>query len=203
MHDSTMQELLNQSAALHGHVCPRQVLGVRMGMYVAQLLELELPQRNKRLLTIVETDGCFADGVAVSTGCWLGRRTLRFVDFGKVAATFIDTRTGEAMRVHPSESCRTLASHYAPTARNRWHAYLEGYQVMPVHELLVAAPVRLVNPVEDLVSRPGCRAVCETCHEEILNEREIVRNDRVMCQACAGQAYYTTVAVPGGCQVGG
>lgn len=202
MHDSTMQDLLNQSAALHGHLCPRQVLGVRMGMFAAELLEMELPQRNKRLLTIVETDGCFADGVAVSTGCWLGRRTLRCVDYGKVAATFIDTRTGTAVRVHPSVSCRAMASHYAPTAKSRWHAYLEGYRVMPAHELLVAEPVHLVKPVEDLVSRPGCRAVCDTCHEEILNEREIVLNGRVICQACAGEAYYTMEAVLEGCQVG-
>jgi formylmethanofuran dehydrogenase subunit E len=188
-----MVDHLQQSAAMHGHLCPRQVLGVRMGMHAAELLELELPQRNKRLLTIVETDGCFADGVSVATGCWLGRRTMRCVDYGKVAATFIDTRTGTAFRVHPSESCRGLAPAYAPDAKTRWHAYLDGYQAMPTHELLVAEPVQLVQPVADLVSRAGCRAICEMCHEEILNEREIVIADRVLCRSCAGNAYYSAV----------
>jgi len=202
MHDNPMRDYLNQSASLHGHLCPRQVLGVRMGMLAADLLSLPLPQRDKRLLTIVETDGCFADGVSAATGCWMGRRTMRCVDFGKVAATFIDTKTGDAFRVHPSRLCRELAPAYAPGAKNRWHAYLEGYQAMPVDELLVAVPVQLVQPVAELVSRPGCRAICESCHEEILNEREMMVEGRVLCRACAGQDYVVAATTAGGSRVG-
>jgi formylmethanofuran dehydrogenase subunit E len=189
MPDNRLQALLAQSAALHAHLCPRQVLGVRMGLHAAGLLDLDLPQRDKRLLTIVETDGCFADGIAVATGCWLGHRTLRCVDHGKVAATFVDTRSGAAVRIHPSDGSRRRAAHYAPTAADRWHAYLEGYQVMPAPELLVAERVRLACPVEDLVSRPDHQVVCDTCHEEIFNERELVVGGRVRCRGCAGQAY--------------
>jgi len=97
-----LSELLDASAALHQHLCPRQVLGVRLGMLAGQLFELDLPQTDKRLLAIVETDGCAADGIAVAAGCWVGRRTLRVEDYGKVAATFADTETGRTLRIAPS-----------------------------------------------------------------------------------------------------
>ena len=132
-----LNDLLEQSAVLHRHLCPRQVLGVRMGMLAGELLGLELPQTRKRLLSIVETDGCFADGVSVATNCWVGRRTLRMVDYGKTAATFADTRIDTAVRLHPHTNIRQLAPEYAPEARNRWEAYLLGYQRMP-DDLLVA-----------------------------------------------------------------
>src|SRR5690349_17443166 len=181
----TLQTLLATTAAMHDHLCPKQVLGVRMGMLAAATLNLDLPQQDKRLLTIVETDGCFADGVAVATGCWLGHRTLRCVDHGKVAATFVDTHTGEAVRIHPSPTARTRALHYAPLAEDRWRAYLEGYQVMPDRELLVAEPVRLDIPVAQLISGPDYRAQCDACGEEIINEREVVAGGRVLCRWCA------------------
>lgn len=192
--EQRLRDFLETSAALHDHLCPRQVLGVRMGMYAAELLKLDLPQTDKRLLTLVETDGCFADGVSASTGCWFGRRTLRLVDYGKVAATFIDTCTGEAIRIHPSVESRTLASRYAPNAEGRWHAYLEGYKLAPASELLGAERVQLVTPVEVIVSKPGHRVTCMSCQEEILNEREVYLNGQVLCRGCAEPAYF--VAVP-------
>ncbi len=193
MTDPRLPDLLAHTSALHNHLCPRQVLGVRMGLHAAEVLDLDLPQTGKRLLTIVETDGCFADGVSVATNCWLGRRTLRCVDHGKVAATFVDTLTGEAVRIHPAPAARTLAATYAPAAVDRWHAYLEGYQVMPVSELLVVASVRLAVPIADLISRPECRVACDNCHEEIFNEREVLRNGQLLCRACAGEPYLAEV----------
>ncbi|MGI8406245.1 MAG: FmdE family protein [Thermomicrobiales bacterium] len=191
MHESTLDDLLNQSATLHDHLCPKQVLGVRMGMHAAELLGLALPQCDKRLLTIVETDGCFADGVAVSSGCWLGRRTMRCVDYGKIAATFIDTLSGEAVRLHPSSVSRERASHYAPSAQSRWHAYLEGYQVMPAEDLLVAERVVPTFSVEQLVSSPDRKALCDVCHEEIINGRGIVSDASVVCHGCVSGSYVT------------
>src|SRR3990172_2130683 len=114
-----MQHLLAESSALHRHLCPRQVLGVRMGMLAAERLGMELPQDDKRLLTLVETDGCFADGVAVATNCGVGRRTLRVLDYGKMAATFVDTLTGQAIRIHPHPRARGMARGFAPEAGDR------------------------------------------------------------------------------------
>ena len=190
-----LQELLQESAALHRHLCPRQVLGVRMGLAAGDLLGLQLPQADKRLLTIVETDGCFTDGVAVAANCWVGRRTLRVLDYGKVAATFIDTHTGTARRLFPNPAAREAAAAYAPEARNRWEAMLLGYQRMPAELLLCWQVVELTTPVEVLLSRPGARAICELCGEEILNEREIIGDGVTLCRSCAGEGYYQSLTV--------
>lgn len=191
-----LAELLEQSTALHRHVCPRQVIGVRMGMWAGELLGLDLPQTDKRLLTIVETDGCFADGVAVATNCWVGRRTMRIEDYGKVAATFVDTKSGNAVRIAPHPHARQVARDYAPDARNRWEAMLHGYQIMPVHELLISRPVQLVQTVEAIISHAGRRVTCDRCGEEIVNERELQRDGATLCRSCAGQGYYLPVAEP-------
>lgn len=183
---------LNATRALHDHLCPRQVLGVRMGMLAAELLGMSLPQKKKRLLTFVETDGCFADGIAVATGCWMGHRTLRLIDHGKVAATFVDTASPEALawRITPAQGARALAAGYAPEARNRWEAMLLGYQRMPIEELLAWRQVTLRISVKQIVSQPGRRNVCEECGEEIINAREVIREGKVLCCACAGDAYF-------------
>ena len=191
---SALASFLTASAALHRHLCPRQVLGVRMGMYAGELLGLELPQSNKRLLAIVETAGCFTDGVSVATNCWVGRRTLRVEDYGKVAATFVDTETERAVRLVPQHTARQRAFDYAPEAKGKWEAQLLGYQRMPAEELLVAQTVQLRMPVADLVSRPGLKAHCDFCGEEIMNAREILREGATLCRACAGEAYYSLPA---------
>lgn len=188
----TMNDLLNQSSARHEHLCPRQVLGVRLGMLAAQKLKLELPQTDKRVLTIVETDGCFADGVEVATGCSVGHRTLRVEDYGKVAATLVDTLTGQTIRIAPHSEARSAARQYAPTARNRWEAQLIGYQRMPIDELFTIEEVRLNTPIETIVSHAGRKAVCTQCGEEIINGREIVSEGKVWCKACWVGAYYTS-----------
>lgn len=185
-----LQALLQASAARHAHLCPRQVLGVRLALLAGQLLDLALPQTDKRLLTIVETDGCAADGVEVGSGCAVGRRTLRVEDYGKVAATFIDTRTGRAVRIVPRGQARALALAFAPECEDRWHGQLVGYQRMPDVLLLDWQWVELLTPIARLVSQPGLRTECRNCGEEILNEREVIRDGTVLCRACAGHAYY-------------
>lgn len=116
------------------------------------------------------------------------------VDFGKVAATFVDTQTGRAVRIAPSPAGRERAWTYAPDARSRWHAQLAGYQRMPDEELLVAQDVVLTASLEKLLSKPGCRVNCQICGEEIINEREVVREGMILCRACAGDGYCQPVA---------
>ncbi|MGE5139178.1 MAG: FmdE family protein [Rudaea sp.] len=184
--------LLAETAALHPHLCPRQVLGVRIGMLAGRLLNLDLPQADKRMFTIVETDGCFSDGIAVATGCRVGRRTLRIEDYGKVAATFVDTTTGSALRINPRREARDLAREYAPEARDQWEAMLLGYQRMPDEVLFCIAPVTLTLALERIISRPGLRAICALCGEEIMNGREVILDGRGLCASCAGNSYYTS-----------
>ena len=178
-----------QLLKLHDHICPRQVLGLRMGEWAGDLLRLRLPQADKRLIAFTETDGCFADGIMVATGCALGHRTLRLEDQGKVAVTFVDTRTRRAVRIRPHPLARQHAARYA-TAQSRWHAQLAAYQTLPVDELLCACPVELVVPIEAIVSRPGVRVTCAVCGEEIINEREVVRAGMILCRSCAGEGRY-------------
>lgn len=186
---SDVQSFLANAGAMHKHLCPRQVLGVRMGLHAGELFSLELPQRDKRLYAFVETDGCFVDGITAATGCSIGHRTLRLMDYGKVAASFVDTRTGNGIRIWPSPQCRSRAVEYAPTAPNRWRAQLEAYQIMPVAELLSACEVELLIDLEALIARRGVRVNCSICGEEILNQREEIRDDKVVCHFCANGGY--------------
>lgn len=191
------QNLLEASAERHHqHLCPRQVLGVRMGMYAGELFDLDLPQRDKRLFAFIETDGCLVDGIAVATGCWVGNRTMRVMDYGKTAVTYVDTMTQEAVRVTPSRESRALARHYAPDAPDRWHAQLAAYQVMPSEELLSAQPVMLTISLAAILSQHGLRVVCDHCGEDIINERQVRRNSESLCRACAGDGYYQPVEAP-------
>jgi formylmethanofuran dehydrogenase subunit E len=150
--------------------------------------------RDKRLLVIVETDGCGADGMSVATDCHVGRRTLRILDYGKMAASFVDSITGQVVRVAPLGKARQLASVYAPNAASFWHAYLEGYQVMPDEELLFIEEVQLTQTIAQILSRPNARAICEECDEEVMNEREVCQNGRTLCRSCAGNNYYTRIS---------
>ncbi len=185
-----IQQLLEQASALHDHLCPRQVLGIRIGLYAAELLNLSLPQTDKRLYTLVETDGCFADGVSVAAGCWMGHRTMRLMDYGKVAATFFDTQTERAFRIWPHPKARQTAVCLAPSTRGHWQSQLEAYQIMSNNELLCASAVQLNLSMKALISRPGVRAICSVCGEEILNEREVVVDGQILCQSCADGSYY-------------
>ncbi|MCE7948588.1 MAG: formylmethanofuran dehydrogenase [Chloroflexi bacterium CFX4] len=185
-----LQTLLAQSAALHNHLCPRQVLGVQMGIYAGELLGLVLPQENKRLYALIETDGCFADGVAVASGCWLGHRTMRLLDYGKVAATFYDSQTERAVRLAPRPEIRSRAAALYPEARSRWHAQLESYQHLTPAELFKVQSVSLTLDMHAVISRAGVRVNCAACGEEILNEREVLVNGELVCRSCAGEGYY-------------
>jgi formylmethanofuran dehydrogenase subunit E len=188
-----LKTALQNLEGLHRHLCPRQVLGARIALFAGECLDLELPREDKRLFVFVETDGCGLDGIAVATGTNVGKRTMRVMDYGKVAATFVDTENGDAVRIVPRTGIRTAAREYAPAARNRWTAQLEGYQLMPVEELLLAESVQLTVDLERLISRAGVRVNCEMCGEEIMNEREVLRGGKVLCRPCDGDTYFQRV----------
>lgn len=189
-----LQQILAISAARHQHLCPRQILGARIGLAGGAALNLTLPRPDKRLLVILETDGCFADGVEVATGCTVGHRTLRVEDYGKVAATFIDTKTAQAVRIAPQLDARAKALGYAIDEPRHYFAQLQAYQIMPDAELLTIQAVTLTTPVAAIVSRAGVRVNCAQCGEEIINEREQLVDGRLLCRACAGSAYYQPAA---------
>ncbi len=181
---------LQKSARDHSHLCPRQILGVRLGLLGMKTLGFDSPPPKKRLLVIVETDGCFADGVTAATDCAVGHRTLRVEDYGKTAAVFVDTLTGQAVRVAPALDVRQRAYAYAPDEPRHYFAQMQAYQIMPDDEMFTVASVALNTPIEAIVSRAGVRVNCGVCGEEIMNEREIHRDGLALCRACAGDSYY-------------
>ncbi len=185
-----LQPLLEKSARDHSHLCPRQILGVRLGLCGLKALGFEAPPAKKRLLVIVETDGCFADGVIAATDCTVGHRTLRVEDYGKTAAVFVDTITGRAIRVAPALDVRQKATACASDEPRQYFAQMQAYQVMPDEEMFTVTPVVLKTPIAAIVSRPGMRVNCDLCGEEIMNEREVKQNGLTLCRACAAQAYY-------------
>ncbi len=184
-----LETLLELSSRNHDHLCPRQILGVRIGLAGLCALGFAEPPARKRLLTIIETDGCFADGVMAATACCVGHRTLRVEDYGKAAATFVDTRTGRAVRVAPALDIREQACACVPEEPRHYFAQMQAYRVMPDAQMLTVAEVQLSIPVEQIVSRPGARVNCAICGEEIMNEREVERAGLLLCRACAGAAY--------------
>lgn len=185
-----LSDLLQKSARNHSHLCPRQILGVRLGLLGMKALGFDSPPPKKRLLVIVETDGCFADGVTAATDCTVGHRTLRVEDYGKTAAVFVDTHTGRAVRIAPALDVRQKAYAYAPDEPRHYFAQMQAYQIMPDEEMFTVTEVTLTTPVEAIISRPGVRVNCDVCGEEIMNERETHHEGLILCRSCAGQAYY-------------
>ncbi len=194
MHSHDLSAILAASSARHSHLCPRQVLGARIGLAGGLALGMDLPRTDKRLLVFVESDGCFADGVEVATGCTMGHRTLRLEDYGKIAAVFVDVTSERAVRVAPRLDVRERAYAYAPGERRHYFAQLQAYQVMPDDKLLAIQPVALATPVAAIVSRPILRTNCDRCGEEIINEREVITGGQTLCRSCGGPGYYRPLA---------
>jgi formylmethanofuran dehydrogenase subunit E len=188
--DMDIQHLLEKSTRDHSHLCPRQILGVRIGLAGMKALGFSEVPTKKQLLVISETDGCFVDGVIAATDCTVGHRTLRVEDYGKVAVTFVDTQTGRAVRVAPRLDIRERAGAFVPEEDRRYFAQMQAYQIMPDEEMFTLQDVILNTPIGEIISRPGVRVNCEACGEEITNEREIGYGSQKLCRACAGHGYY-------------
>jgi formylmethanofuran dehydrogenase subunit E len=185
-----LPELLKLSSSRHDHLCPRQVLGVRMGLAGLAAVGLAAPMPHKAALVFIETDGCFADGIEVATGATMGHRTLRLFDTGKIAAVFANVKTGKAVRLAPRLDVRVHALEYAPGVKQKYYAQLKGYQVMPVEELFSVEEVHLEPDIKTVLSRPGVRVKCSQCGEEIVNERQVLVEGKLLCRTCAGDGYY-------------
>jgi formylmethanofuran dehydrogenase subunit E len=186
----TLEEYLVIAEQNHGHMCPGQVLGVRMAMAGCRAIGIEEPTVGKKLIVFVEIDRCAADAINTVTGCRLGKRTLRFHDFGKLAATFLNTETDEAVRVIALESSRELARQHFPELPTKKQQQLAAYKTLPDDQLLRFERVRVNLPEEDRPGHPLSRVPCDECGEGINDRREVMRNGRILCRACAGGRYY-------------
>jgi len=188
----SFDDLLRDAELAHGHLCAGQVLGVRMAMLGLELLGLDDPygKDRKRLVTYVEIDRCMTDAIGVVTGCRLGKRALKFRDWGKVAATFVDLETGRAVRLAAKESSKTLAQRMHPEIQRKNQQQMLAYREIPNDDLFTAQWVKIVVPPEELPGFKGERTVCAQCGEGINFQREVRRHSVILCRACAGDSYY-------------
>ncbi len=186
------ESLLAESAERHGHLCAGQVIGVRMAMLGCRLVGIEdpkAPAHRKKLITFVEIDRCATDAIESVTGCRLGKRTLKFMDFGINAATFINLDTNTAVRIISTETSRRLAQQFAPDEKTVRSQQLEGYKRMPDDLLFTVQPVVVDLPEWEMPGPPRRHATCDICGQVVRDGKEIQRNSKTLCRPC-GQACY-------------
>jgi formylmethanofuran dehydrogenase subunit E len=192
----SLDELLRDAEEAHGHLCAGQVLGVRLAMLGLELLGIDDPRGKdrKRLITFVEIDRCATDAVAVVTGCRLGKRALKFRDWGKVAVTFVDLASQRAVRVCARESSKALARQMHPEIENKNLQQMLAYREISNADLFTVQWVKVALPPEELPGYKGERIVCEQCGEGINFQREVRRDGKILCRACAGERYYEDIS---------
>ncbi len=189
----TLDELLKEAEQAHGHLCAGQVLGVRMAMLGLEKLGITDPRGRdrKRLFTFVEIDRCATDAIGVVTGCRLGKRAMKFRDWGKMAATFVDAESGRAVRISAKESSKQKARELHPELESKNQQQMAAYREMSPDDLFDVQWVKVDLPAEELPGYKGERIVCSECGEGINFRREVHRDGRILCRACAGERYYT------------
>ena len=189
----TLDEYLQDAAQAHGHLCAGQVLGVRMALLGLAKLGIDDPhgKDRKRLVTFVEIDRCATDAVALVTGCRLGKRALKFRDWGKVAATFVEVASGRGVRVVARESSKALARSLHPEIEDKNRQQMLAYREMSDDDLFAWHPVHVDLPPAEMPGYRGPRIICAECGEGINFQREVVRDGRTLCRACAGERYWT------------
>ena len=186
----TLPKYLELAAQAHGHLCAGQVLGVRLAMLGLRELGIEDPEaERKRLVTYVEIDRCVTDAVALVANCRLGKRALKFRDWGKVAATFVDLKTGRAVRIAAKESSKQAARELFPEMEKE-AGQQKAYAQLGDEVLFDKKWVKVEVRPEDLPGFKGPRVVCAECGEGINFKREIVRDGRDLCRGCAGEQYF-------------
>jgi len=177
----TLEEDLTAAQAFHGHLCHGMVMGVRLARYGCRELGIDDPQKCRDLVVYVEMDRCASDAVSVVTGVTLGRRRLKWIDYGKMAATFVDLASGRAVRLAPKPEVPHAGNDTDP---------IEFWRDWTDESLFSCTPVKVVVPEEDKPGRPIRTVVCARCGEKVQDAREVVKDGEALCRACARGAYY-------------
>jgi len=190
----TFEGLLAGSVAAHGHLCPGQVVGVRMALLGLRLLDFEAPPtypQLKQLIVFVEMDRCTGDAVAFVSNAKLGRRSLKFVDYGIMAATFVNLTTDQAFRIISTEESRDLAALYAPGELDRRQQQTTAYKVMPDSVMFRVQEVKVDLTPFDLPGPTRRKATCMKCGQVVRDNREVRQNGFIYCRPCASAAYFS------------
>ena len=183
----TFEALLGEAEVAHGHLCAGQILGVRMAMLGCQRLGIDDPKGadRKRLVTFVEIDRCATDAIGVVTGCRLGKRALKFRDWGKMAATFLDLSNGRAIRIAALESSKQRARELYPDVEPKNKQQMLAYRELPDVELFAEEWVQVPMHARELPGYKSERVACAVCGEGINYDRQVEVRDKILCQGCA------------------
>ena len=190
----TFESILEESVKAHGHLCPGQVLGVRLARLGLKKLGIKDPKgKDKKILIVfVEMDRCATDAISSVTGCSLGRRTMKFMDYGKMAASFMNLQTKNAIRIIAIEDSREKAKVYFPEIEDKAQAQLEAYKIMSDEELFNIENIKVIVKSEDMPGRPLSRVQCARCGEYVQDMREVIKDGKTLCRPCAYGGYYIT-----------
>ncbi len=187
----SFEVLLERSTKIHGHICAGQVIGVRMAMIGLAAIGIDDPRAQRKVFyVLVEIDRCATDAIQSVTGCSLGKRSMKWLDYGIMATTFVNLKTGEAVRVTAREESREGSKQYFPEIGDRYQQQLEAYRIMPQEELFTVQRVRVRIPPEDLPGRPTRRVQCQECGDWVQDRREVEQDGKVLCRPCAQGRYY-------------
>jgi formylmethanofuran dehydrogenase subunit E len=189
----SLEESLVESERLHGHMCAGQLLGARMALLGCRLIDVDDPRGadRKKVIVWVEIDRCMADAVGAVTGARLGKRTLKYIDYGKVAATFLNTATNKAVRVVALESSRALADERFSSIANKRERQFRAYFEATDQELFKIENVTLELDEMDAPGSPRSRVICAVCDEGVNDGREVRRADgSLVCRGCNSETYY-------------
>ncbi len=189
-------KLLEGSAKEHGHLCPGQVVGVRMALLGLELIGLENPKETrdiKKIIVYVEIDRCATDAISYVTGVKLGRRSLKFKDFGIMAATFVNLETNQAYRIVSTESSRSIAKSYASHIEDPHEQQLEAYKVMPLSDMFEVEKVHIEIKASDMPGPAGYKTACDVCGIIIRDAKEVRVNEKALCHYCADTTYYKKI----------
>ena len=187
------EAILEGSAKEHGHMCAGQVIGVRMAILGLELIGLENPKETheiKKIIVYVEIDRCATDAITYVTGVKPGRRSLKFKDYGIMAATFVNTETNRAYRIVSTERSRSLAKKYVPDIANPFEQQLEAYKKMPLSELFDVYEVQVTIPENEWPGPSKFKVSCSECGAVVRDGKEIRQDGKSFCHYCAGVAYY-------------
>jgi len=187
----SFEELLKQAEVAHGHLCAGQILGVRMSLLACRRLGVTDPRgaERKKLVTFIEIDRCASDAIGLVTGCRLGRRALKFRDWGKMAATFVNLETGRAIRIVALENSRDLARERFPEIENKGKQQSQAYRELSDEELFSEQWVTVELPPCEMPGYKGARVTCNECGEGINFDRFVVQEGRQLCLPCAQPAH--------------
>lgn len=190
-------ELLEESVAAHGHLCAGQVIGVRMAMLGCHLIGIPDPHADewrKKIMVFIEIDRCATDAIGSVTGCRLGKRTMKFRDYGINAATFVNLETDKAVRIVSTESSRGQAALFAPGEADKSRQQLIGYMQMPDEILFDIQEVRVAISEWEMAGPARRKVVCTRCGQVVRDGREVCSGEDFLCKPCAGDAYFLPIA---------